>query len=347
VSVVIAMGDSISAGFAAGAGLGALAEIKQDVGVERPQALPMEFRGIAFSAGKGDDSQVTVPYFLGHFNKSLTGWSTGTTIPQLPSERGTWNVDKDALNVALTNAHSWELAVQVERLKNYSSEIPGFQNRWKLLTLMIGANDLCDGGDGNGHEACDGIASHANDLAARYETNLRATLQSLLDSQSRIVIQIVSLLSFSSVYRVRSGHWWCRTLHRAAAECNCLDRSVDGGTAVNDQQLADWDRTTGLLNDVIEKLTIEFNLRRADFAVVNVVAIKGQEIPSGKYLSNLDCFHPSAFAHSTFANVLWNSLFDKRRVPAPISDNSSLYCPTADDVIHVVQTARDETMAVV
>jgi len=366
----MAMGDSISAGFAAGAGLGPWeygarpeksdewkksisqmssmqTELKDGVGADRANAAPVEFRAKAFSGGKGDASQVTLPYLLSHYNQSLTGSSTGWALPQLPSWSGNFGYsypDRDAMNVALTNSYSSHLSLQVAQLQRYSSNISDFQDRWKLLTILIGANDLCDGGN----EACDGNADHSSAVASRFEANLRSALVALKGSMSRIVIQIVSLFNLSSVFQIRNSHWWCRTLHHVVNnECSCIDKSVDGGKTVSSQQLANLDNTTARLNDVIERLTLEFNLQRPDFAVVNVVAVKGQVIPSAPYLTNLDCFHPSAFAHTVFAKTLWNSLFDKKRIPGPITDATPLYCPSGDDVIHVERSMRRaETLVV-
>merc|ERR1719379_3321572 len=102
-----------------------------------------------------------------------------------------------------------------------------------------------------------------------FKTRLRGSLYNL------------SLLHFSSVHRVQQDHMWCRRLHTGVNECNCLDRGVDGSSNVTDKQLDDFDKTADALNDVLERLTLDFNLRRPDFAVINVVALKGQAIPSG------------------------------------------------------------------
>eukprot|EP01121_Diplochlamys_sp_Union-15-3_P013437 TRINITY_DN4168_c0_g1_i6.p1 TRINITY_DN4168_c0_g1~~TRINITY_DN4168_c0_g1_i6.p1 ORF type:complete len:176 (-),score=24.99 TRINITY_DN4168_c0_g1_i6:9-482(-) len=70
IKVVMALGDSISAGFA------------MDTGV------PLEWRGLVFSIGGdkyetefSDDPAVTIPNYLLHYNPSLVGTSVGTTIP--------------------------------------------------------------------------------------------------------------------------------------------------------------------------------------------------------------------------------------------------------------------------
>jgi len=299
-----------------------------------PEAAPFEFRELSFSGGAGSDAHLTIPYFLKHFNGSLTGFGTHRTLPQLPST-GYTSEGKNGLNVALSNAHSWQLSQEVEELKKVTATIPDFDQRWKLLTIMIGANDLCDG-MGTGFEACNGNAADATALVNRYESRLRSTLEAIRDSMQRIVVQLVSMFSVASVPKARAGSWYCDLRRRVVNECNCLDRLAGGKSGAADQkQLLAFEATTEDLNNRIHKLSLEFNLQRSDFAVINAVSTKGQAIPDISYLSGLDCFHPSAKAHGAVARALWNSLFQMDRVPAPLNASASLFCPTEETVIHV------------
>lgn len=349
VSVVMAMGDSMTAGFAArgffGAeegvdadeGVGADKRVGDDegVGAARGAALdaPLEFRALSFSGGAGSDGYWTMPYFLGQYNSSLTGFSTKRTVPQTP---GTGYLAEGAnhLNAALSNAHAHQLEMQVDELKSQSSSIPDFNARWKVLTVFIGANDICDGF--HGFEACDGSTRNRTLLVNRYETNLRKTLESIRDSFGRVIVQVVSLFRFGSLKQARAGHSWCGIRRNLLVECNCLDTSLSGGSGpVDDAQLDELDTTVSAFNDRIETLAAEFNLQRPDFAVVAVTTGKNQDIPDITYVSELDCFHPSALAHATLARSLWNSMFDLSRAPKPINASVPLFCPTASSTIYV------------
>lgn len=349
VSVVIAMGDSITAGFAAEGFFAkslllakrppiAAQNSESQRKLTKLQAAPFEFRDVSFSGGKGSSAHQTLPYVLSQYNTSLEGFATkcgfSGCMPQLPST-GYKKELTNGLNVALTNAHSWQLSPQVAELQKQGENISNFDNRWKLLTIMIGANDLCDG-HLTGFEACDGNATNAKYIGDRYETYVRNTLTALRDSMKNIIVQVVSLFSVASVKAARGKSWYCWAKKAVLNECNCLERPSTGGDGdVSSEQLARLDATTQDMNERLEKLTAEFNLQRPDFGVINVVTAKNQAIPDISWLSGLDCFHPSALAHSAFATGLWNSMFQKERVPAPLSTSTPLFCPTSDSVIQV------------
>lgn len=60
VDVVMALGDSITAGF----------------GMEGKRGGLHEYRGKSWSIG-GDDNATTLPNFLRHYNPNITGYSVG------------------------------------------------------------------------------------------------------------------------------------------------------------------------------------------------------------------------------------------------------------------------------
>lgn len=351
VSVVMAMGDSITAAFAAESVFAQSLMLAQKplIGEENSpsprklsklQAAPLEFRDVSFSGGKGSPAHRTLPYVLSQYNTSLEGFATkcgyAGCLPQLPSTG--YGKDKEVtngLNVALTNAHSWQLSPQVAELKKQTQNVSNFDQRWKLLTIMIGANDLCDGSS-TGFESCDGNATHAKYIVDRYESYVRRTLTDIRDSMKNIIVQVVSLFSISSVHAARGNSWYCWAKKKVLNECNCLERPSTGGDGkVSSEQLARFDVTNRDLNERLAQLTVEFNLQRPDFGVINIVTAKNQAIPDISWLSGLDCFHPSSLAHSAFATGLWNGMFHTDRVPAPLSASTPLFCPTSESVIHV------------
>jgi len=231
------------------------------------------------------------------------------------------------------------MEMQIEELKSQTGSIPDFDARWKILTVFIGANDICDGFS-KGFEACDGNTTHRTLLVNRYENNLRKTLASIRDSFDRVIVQVVSLFRFGSLKKARAGHSWCGLRRNIIVECNCLDTSLSGGDGPpDDEQLDELDTTVSAFNDRIETLAAEFNLQRPDFAVVAVTAGRAQDIPDIKYLSDLDCFHPSALAHEAMTRSLWNSMFNPDRTPTPIDASVPVFCPSANSTIYVGEPA--------
>ncbi len=125
IRVVAALGDSLTAGLGAGA--------------SNIEELLLEYRGLAFPIG-GDNSintTLTLPNILREFSGNLSGFSTGTT----------WLYDHngDNLNRAISGSHAFDLLEQAKSLTRLilnSKEID-FRNDWKVVTMFIGANDIC------------------------------------------------------------------------------------------------------------------------------------------------------------------------------------------------------------
>uniref|UniRef100_A0A8C2IL64 Phospholipase B1, membrane-associated n=1 Tax=Cyprinus carpio TaxID=7962 RepID=A0A8C2IL64_CYPCA len=116
--VVASLGDSLTAG------LGAKAE-------NLLQLLDEE-RGVAWSIG-GDDTLETVttlPNILKKFNPNVFGFSKGK------SKR------PNGLNMAVTGAKASNIPAQVRDLITALKDMD-FEKDWKLVTLFIGGNDLC------------------------------------------------------------------------------------------------------------------------------------------------------------------------------------------------------------
>lgn len=336
ISVVMALGDSITAAFAS-----------RDVIYDptKPAELPLEYRDISFSIGKGSDEFPTLPYYIRHYNASVTGSSNMQTLPQVP-ETGYLEPGVDFLNVALSSALSEHLPVQeLTELKKQSARIPNFDERWKVMTILIGANDLC-----GGFESCNGNAADAQRVADTFEKNMDATLAALASGYRRTFVSIVSLFSIASVHRVVQGHHGilpCGTTGRLLDECSCIDKPISGSGDITDEQLASFDRTTALINDRIASLASKYNLIRDDFAVVAQSNYAGQEVPDFKFLSELDCFHPSAYAHGIMATFLWNSLFDADKTPRPINSTVTPFCPTPGTRLYVGSKAASTDSAIV
>lgn len=95
---------------------------------------------MSFPIGGGNDidSTMTMPNILKQFSPNLTGFSLDKTW--LYTKKG------DKLNRAVSGSQAYELMDQVTSLIGLikSSKEIDFENDWKLVTLFIGANDLCE-----------------------------------------------------------------------------------------------------------------------------------------------------------------------------------------------------------
>lgn len=94
---------------------------------------------------------VTLPNILKNFNPNLYGYSTGVTrvfnFPTTgrPGEDDGFSAPGRAFNLAETGAESDDILLQAENLvKKMSSDIRvDFQRDWKMITVLVGHNDIC------------------------------------------------------------------------------------------------------------------------------------------------------------------------------------------------------------
>ena len=131
IDVVAALGDSLTAG------TGALAN---DVF----QVLT-EYRGVSFNiGGDGNWTQyLTVPNILKQFNPSLYGYSVGSHSIDQDAPPG--SLPGDFYNMAVTGAESDDIYKQAKLLvaKMRADPYVDFDRDWKLVTILIGHNDVC------------------------------------------------------------------------------------------------------------------------------------------------------------------------------------------------------------
>lgn len=328
VTLVMAMGDSITAGFAAS-------------GVSL-----YESREISWSIGEGRTSGqygTTLPLLLGAFTNqtvtghSLEGASTKEVLPKdvtkLPHDD--YHPATDHLNVAESEGAVLlgSLAEQWTFLTKALAQYADAAKRWKVLTLFMVANDSCD--------QCDAPVSDA--FLQEWTNRTRHLFDSVAahPNLTRTYINVVPLLNLSSVARVQRESVWCRIKHAVIKECGCITPKATS------QQLAQVDANVHTLNSQLHALVAEQmgKLRasgRQDLAFVVQPFLEGAgsrlDLP---FLSSLDCFHPSESAHSDLAVGLWNSMLCHERptlcgaggatFPQP---NLTATCPSSSSIFY-------------
>jgi len=316
VSVIMAVGDSVTAAFGSRDAIIA--------GRNNSIEFPLEYRQDSFSGGAGSEEFWTLPFFLRQYAQNLEGYSPFETVAQTPKV-GYLEPRVDFMNVALSAARSEHLPRELHQLHAQSRRIPWFNERWKVLTLLIGANDVC-----HGFRACSGNASDVLSLADEFEKNLEDALTDIERSISRVYVNLISLFSIASVRRATQSHSGilpCHLESKLLDECHCIDQPYQGWFITEDQ-LQNFDKGIAVVNARIERVAEKFNHRRSDFAVVAHTSWAGQDIPDFTYLSKLDCFHPSSHAHRVMARLLWNSMFSSRRHAKKINESEPVFCPT-------------------
>lgn len=307
IDLVLALGDSISAGFGMDDNLN-------------------EHRGVSFSAGgetqyaDQDKSIVfSLPNLFKIYNPNVEGFSIGTH----GFEHTGWphDNDTDRLNGAQSSAHVENLSIQItyviEQLSSgtYGDPEEALKKKWKYLTLFIGANNLC--------QACHDAESNTPDF---FEKQIQSALETLYEKLPRTFVSLVAIPQFSKLRTLEPNVGWCKFLHAIYSECQCVfAKATDSDRVMVDQYTERYNtKLRGIYSYWQQKLSLDGN-----FGVAYHPFNEFTTIPDESYLSKVDCFHPSRLAHKNFAMATWNSLFLKfEDKPDAWQFNETLYCPT-------------------
>jgi len=297
IRVVMAMGDSITAGMSA-----------KDTNVLSLK----EYRGLSYSIG-GDAGLTTFPNLLAPFLPSgyPIGFSTGI---------GSRTSAGNGLNAAVSGAINTDMPGQaqwlVQQLKA-NSKI-NFNNDWKVLTVWIGSNNLCD--------VCDNLN---NNNGANFQTNLNASIQYLYANVPRLFINFVANLEISALHNINSGA--CSLLHMIA--CGCVGTSNANSRALVASTGKDYQARATTIAKYFNALASSQG--KKDFAIVVQPFLINTTIADRAQLSAADCFHPSAASHATAAVALWNNALTpaaKKKIAWNPTD--APLCPTADTLLY-------------
>jgi len=324
VAHIAALGDSVTAGlFALPSEESGLAGLK-------------EFRGLSFSMG-GDEDAVTVANFLKHYNRHLQGASLG-------AHRGEWCFGRlcppwqyvphsDRFNAAQSGARMANLQHEMNYLVPAIQQSEKYkEDSIKLITIFIGSNDLC-------------MACHGQLDMVQAEELLNQLLGDIKLELPYSIVNLVSLIKVSQIYDVSSNSEYCTELRARRPmlfECSCaFDDSEDGNA-----KRVRMDKMAVEYNKLFHKLARRFNRKRDErFAVVVDPIFEEMDIRkwnATELLSSVDCFHPSALAHSHMATAIWSNLWrppsSKLRhidFPSGVHKRLPVYCPSFDEVIPI------------
>ncbi|KAF9956061.1 hypothetical protein BGZ65_003004 [Modicella reniformis] len=307
IKSVVSIGDSITAGFAMLTG-------------RPPFAIALEYRGKVFSDG-GDSEEYTLANFLRTYTKDIHGSPRGFTLP-LAQGKG--------LNTGVSGAIVQMLPWQVERLRLLFGRFGPYRkykNEWKLATILIGANNLCD--------ACGlGGAFPALSDPEKYGAALKSALRRLKGSIGPTFVNLVGIFDVTLVYDLSRGHPYCEMLLGTLPICSCAT-----GSEANRQKAGYLAKK---YNEVMERIAKEINEENKDdgtFGVVFQPGLTGFKEGASQfgqgYLSKFDCFHPNKCANQVMAITLWNNMFsspEDKKTPFRPKD-LEIYCPGRNDYL--------------
>lgn len=289
IKVVMAMGDSITAAMSA---------------KDSTFLSLKEYRGISYSIG-GDKGVTTMPNILKQYTQQGFPIGPATGVGQR-------SMKTNGLNGAVSGAINKDMVGQahwlVEELKKNTAV--DFQKDWKVLTLWIGSNNLCD--------VCEDAN---NNNVANYEKYVTEALEYLYANVPRVFVNLAVNLDITQLDNINSG--LCNILHSIACACVTSDRETVYQSNIAYQQMAPI---------IAQKFASRNN---PEFTVVVQPFLEHTLIQERSELSAADCFHPSAYSHQVAAVALWNNMITPAANKKPAwSLTDTPLCATADTLLY-------------
>ncbi|XP_067875649.1 phospholipase B1, membrane-associated isoform X2 [Heterodontus francisci] len=307
VKVIGAVGDSLTAG--------------NGIGSKPFDVLDVltQYRGLSFSIG-GDESlrtSTTLPNILREFNPSLTGFSTG---------KGNQENPRAFLNQAVSGALALDLPAQARRLVNImknNSKID-FQNDWKIISLFIGGNDVCNYCTDSAYFSALNFARRIEEALDILHKEVPRAFVNLIE-----VLQLIPLRHLYQDFQLRCP----RTLMRML--CYCVVKPNE-----NSPELQMMTEANNAYQHSTKKLVESGKYdTREDFTVVLQPFFRHMILPTlenghpDRSFFAPDCFHLSRKLHTQMSRALWNNMLQPVGEKSDLQDvtaNISLSCPSQD-----------------
>lgn len=299
VKVIAALGDSITAGTGITAGT-ILGLLRED-------------RGLSWSVGGDEtiDSQTTLPNMLKTYSPDIHGYSKGWGP--------VWLESSSHLNVANPGDKSEDMPSQAVKLVDRMKKEQGvnFDQDWKVITLFVGGNDLCD--------FCSDKTKYS---AENYVGHIQTALDYLHANVPRAFVNLVEILDISIVKKLNQN-FVCDTLHLFLCDCAAFPKD----SAAEAELQAETARYRELMNQLV--LSGRYDTRD-DFTVVVQPFFRETLPPDNNGEPDLsyfapDCFHLSLKGHRAATDALWNNMVEpvgnKRTQWTP---NELVECPSAE-----------------
>jgi len=311
INVVAALGDSLTAG-------------NGILGTNILQCLT-EYRGRSWSIGADlnfDMGVQTLPNILRKFNPYLVGGSIGSCK--------TDNHACSQLNVAVAGETSQDMPDQardlVARLKNANFGVD-FQRDWKMITLFIGGNDLCD--------YCVNSNIHSPDS---YIAKIREALDILHAQVPRAFVNLAQIFDITPLAKVSQG-FFCNLV--TSAVCGCA-KDASNNNMLSIASTEYQKRIKALVDSGRYDTRNDFTVvLQPFFQHTEPVIAHGGGYDLGYFAP--DCFHFSELGQNAAAKSLWNNLLE------PVGNKKSawdlaapVHCPHSyGHADNVLRTAKN------
>uniref|UniRef100_A0A914CKI5 Phospholipase B1, membrane-associated n=1 Tax=Acrobeloides nanus TaxID=290746 RepID=A0A914CKI5_9BILA len=301
IKLIMALGDSLTAANGAGA--------------IDPLEILLQYRGLAFLAGgdKGLDEHVSIPNILAKYNPNIFGQSHGICAADV--------LNCAYLNIAQPGAKAEDLPGQatilVQRFTDNDYPNVDKDNDWKLLSIFIGGNDICN-------YCRDPTTMNATEFAE----HIADAVKIIHDNIPRVLVSLTTMLHLEMIKQIDKRDFMCSEFH-LLGECKC-DAWQNFTTADIADMCVKYEQAEVALQDG------RFD-DKDDFTLVNQVFFNNATEPPrlANGTVNLDffapdCFHFSQLGHAIVSTYVWNNMLEpvgSKNTQANLSVPTTLNCP--------------------
>ncbi|XP_028927469.2 phospholipase B1, membrane-associated [Ornithorhynchus anatinus] len=305
IKVIAALGDSLTAANGAGSRASDILDVLT------------QYRGLSWSVGGNENisTVTTLANILREFNPSLQGFSIGTGKQTSPGA---------FLNQAVAGDLAEDLPAQARRLVDLmkNSFKFNFQEDWKIITIFIGGNDLCD--------FCSDPVHYS---PGNFTRNIEKALDILHAEVPRAFVNLVPVLEIVSLRKLyQEKKVFCpRLLLRSL--CPCVVKFADNSTEIASLILLNkryQEGTHQLIDSGKYDTREDFTVVIQPFLEKVSMPMTPEGLPDSSFFAP-DCFHFHKKAHGRAASGLWNNMLEplgKKKTEQNFEKLINITCPT-------------------
>ncbi|XP_031728996.1 phospholipase B1, membrane-associated isoform X4 [Anarrhichthys ocellatus] len=245
VKVIAALGDSLTTAIGANG--------------STILSIPFEFRQVSWSIGGYGTYQnvITLANIFRLFSPRLLGPSPARTFHGQPT-----TVNETGFNFAVTGHNTLNVSDQIRHMIDTFKSYPGlsFEEDWKVVTMLIGMNDICD--------YCKDKTLFSPDNFIHYMTE---ALDTMMKEIPRTIVNVVQILSMKPLRDVQRPTLGCQL---QKSFCSCLVQPEE-----NSSELKELVEINTEFQRRLEKLLHGERFFKKDFAVVLQPYLEKAELP--------------------------------------------------------------------
>ncbi|CAK6965665.1 phospholipase B1%2C membrane-associated-like [Scomber scombrus] len=297
-------------------------------------SIPFEFRQVSWSIGGYGTYQnvITLANIFKLFNPKLLGPS-----PMMTFHNTELSVNETGFNFAVTGHNTLNVSDQITHMIDSFKTYPGlnFHEDWKVVTVLIGMNDICD--------YCKDKTLFSPDNFIYY---MEEALEMMMKEIPRTIVNVVQILPMKALREVQKPTLGCQL---QKSFCSCLTQPEDNSTELKELVEMNFEFQRRL-----KKLLHGDRFFKKDFAVILQPYLESSappRLPDGSVDGSFftaDCFHFTVKGHEELAKGLWNNMFQpedgKERIET-FSDPVKLICPSKEHPYIYTRPQSDSSAA--